>query len=427
MNLPALAPEPLTDDPRARARARRRKVRAALGRAAMGLVLLGVAGAAWLVVRPKPVPVDLAAVRTLPLRVTIDEDGALRVRDRFVVSSPIAGSLVRIALRPGDAVQPGTPLASVRPLAPPLLDERSREQAEARLGAARAARRQTLSAIERARAAEAFAAKELVAARALSARDALAPRSLDLAELEAKSRREELASAELGAKVAEHEVRMAEAALARFDRASRASEPSFVVPSPIAGRVLRVLRQSEGVVQPGEPLVELGDPSSLELVVDVLTSDAVRLPPQACALVERWGGEAPLEARVRLVEPSAFTRVSALGVEEQRVNVLLDVVSPREAWARAGDGYAALARLVVWEAGAVRVVPENAAFRHGEVWAVFVLDQANGVARLTPVELGHRSGAFAEVRSGLDEGALVLVHPSDRVVDGARVAPRAPP
>ena len=252
------------------------------------------------------------------------------------------------------------------------------------------------------------------------ARGTVAQVALDRAELEHRSRREEVTSAEFGVRVAAHQLEMARAALGRFDDGANAGE-QMEVTSPIEGQVLRLLHESAGVVQAGTPLVELGDPSHLEIAVDVLTSDAVQITPGQRVIVERWGGDS-LEGHVRLIEPSAFTRTSALGVEEQRINVVIDLDSPRDEWRRLGDGYRVETQIVIWEADDALKVPANAVFRHEGGWAVYAI--VDGVARLTSVETGRRNGLEVEVIGGLEEGARLVAHPSDQVSDGVPVEGR---
>jgi HlyD family secretion protein len=319
-------------------------------------------------------------------------------------------------------VKQGDVLARIVPLAAPLLDARSRKTAEAQVKASAAALRQANAAIERARVALTFARTQANRERELVKHGGTTQAAVERAELEQRSREADVTSAEFAARVASYEHQMAEAALGRHDaRPGAALDDQMVLPSPIGGRVLKVFQESEGVVQAGAPLVELGDPEALEVVVDVLTSDAVQIAPGAAVTLERWGG-APLRASVRLVEPSAFTKLSSLGVEEQRVNAVIDLRDPYAQWSALGDGYRVEARIVAWRADEVLRVPSSAVFRHGEGWAVYVVEQ--GAARLTPVVLGRRSTLEAQVESGLAEGTPVVVHPGDRVRDGVRLAER---
>ncbi len=388
-----------------------------------GLWLLALAGAgavayAWL---PKPVAVDLGRVERGHLQVTVDEDGRTRVKDRYLVSAPLLANVARIELNPGDPVEPGTVLARLLPLQAPLLDARSKAEAEARVAAAAAQRRQAYSTVERVRTGLELAQREATRQRSLTGSGAVSARSLEQAELEERARRQELASSEFGARVADYDLQMARAALGRLGKPHGDQEQIDVV-SPVKGRVLKVMQQSEGAVQPGVPLLEIGNPAALEIVVDVLTSDAVHIRPGASVSIERWGADQPLRAHVRLVEPSAFTRVSALGVEEQRVNVIIDLDEPRSVWAALGDGYHVEARIVVWEGDGVLQVPASATFRREPGWAVFRV--ADGKAQLVPITIGHVSTERVEVLRGLHEGDPVIVHPSDRVSDGTRVVAR---
>lgn len=387
----------------------KRLVLGALGLAVLGLVVMAAL--------PKPVAAELVPVVRGELEVTVDEDGRTRVKDRYVVSAPLAGNLARIELHPGDGVQQGAVLARLVPLSPPLLDQRSRKAAEARVAAANAQRKQVAAQIARAKSAATFAEDEAKRLRGLVERGALPSRDLERAELEARTLSAELASAEFAARVADYEVEIANSALGRMSGKGDAQE-QWDLASPVAGQVLRVVQQSEGAVQVGTPLLELGDPAALEIVVDVLTSDAVRIQPGAKVHVERWGGE-PLDGVVRLLEPSAFTRLSSLGVEEQRVNVIIDLRSPRASWTSLGDGYRVETRIVVWKDTNVLKVPGSAVFRHDGGWAVFAVRE--GRARLTRVETGQRSGIEVQITAGLDDTSRVIAHPSDRVVDGVKV------
>jgi HlyD family secretion protein len=305
------------------------------------------------------------------------------------------------------------------PLAPSLLDPRSRAEAQARVAAARAALSQSATAVERARAAHAFARRDMERQRVLLAEGATAHQVAEQAELAERMRREELASAEFGRQVAASELRVAQAALARL---GSGSVEEFAIRAPVRGRVLRVMQESEGVVQPGTPLLEIGDPAALEIVVDVLTTDAVEIRTGAPVRIERWGGDATLAGRVTRVEPSAFTRLSALGVEEQRVNVVIGLDGPPAAYASLGDGYRVEVGIVVWERSGRLLVPVGAVHRQGDGWAAYVVEA--GRARLRSVRIGRRNGTDAEVLEGLREGERVVLYPTDTVEDGARVAQR---
>jgi HlyD family secretion protein len=381
------------------------------------LVALAIVAGIVFAALPKPVPVEVEVVGKGDVVVTVDDDGKTRLKDRFVVSSPLSGNLARIELHAGDAVKQGQVLARIVPLRSPLLDASSKSQAEAHVAAAQAASMQAGAQIDRARAAFEFATTEEQRNRELLASGVISEQETERAALDRRAREAELTSAKFGAKVTAHELRMAKAALGQFT--DKVPTDQFEVPSPIGGRVLRVIQQSEGVVQPGTALLELGDPKALEIVVDVLTKDAVNIAPGSAVTIEEWGGE-PLPAQVRMVEPSAFTRVSALGVEEQRVNAIVDLSAPYESWEELGDGYRVEARIETARASDVVKVPANALFRRDGQWAAFVLDGA--VARLRRLQVGLRNDREVEVVKGIGEGDRVVSHPSDRVKDGVEVA-----
>jgi HlyD family secretion protein len=417
----AAGPEVTDDTARRRRRERKRRLAKNVRYGLLALVIVGASAAAVAALRPQAVPVDVAKVAYGPLLVAIDEDGMTRVKDRFVVSAPVTGSISRLALEPGDPVKEGDALAEIAPALSPLLDERTRAEAEARVSATVSALGQARSQISRARVASELAEQELARAQHLWSTGSLAEQVLEQAKFAARMRAEELASAEFAGKVAAEEVRIARVTLGR-DAANAPRERHVDVLSPVSGRVLRVQQKSAGVVQASTPLVEVGDPAALEVVVDLLTTDAVRVTPGTAVVIRGWGGDQPIQGRVRRVEPSAFTRPSALGVDEQRVNVIVALTDPPARWAALGDGYRVEARIVLWQAQRVLRVPQGAVFRRGDGWAVFRVEA--GTAKLTSVTLGHRGEKETEVISGLEDGESVLVHPGDRVKDGVRVEAR---
>jgi HlyD family secretion protein len=379
------------------------------------LVLLVVGGGIVVAALPKPVSVELETVSQGELVVTIDEDGRTRVKDRYTVSAPLTGSLARIELNAGDEVKQGDVLARLVPLQAPLLDARSRSETEERVDASRAGISQVRAQIERARVAFDFAKQEAARLRQLAQSGAVSQLELDRALLDERTSQAELTSAQFAEKVASHELSMAKAALGHY---TDQDMESLSVPSPISGRVLKVLQKSEGVVPAGTPLIEVGDPKALEIVVDVLTTDAVSIRSGSPATIEEWGG-GPINAAVRLIEPSAFTRLSALGVEEQRVNAIIDLNAPYESWAKLGDGYRVEARIEVFRAEQAIKVPQSSLFRHDGTWACFVV--RDGAAELRGVEIGRRNDRHAQVLKGLAAGEQIIVHPSDRVLDGVKV------
>lgn len=384
------------------------------------LVLAAVAGLA-LAFRPRPVLVDAAQVTEGRFVQSVVEDGKTRVKQRYVVSAPLAGMLDRIRLQPGDAVVEGQVIASILPAEPPLLDARSRRELDARLGVAQANQLRADTTVDAAQAAADFAARELARTRTLAGSGAIPPSELDRVELEHKAKAKELQAARYGARVARHEVEAARAALAAGHGKTGGSELSIRAPG--AGRVLRVYQQNAGVVAPGTPLVELADPSALEVVVDVLTTDAVQIPPGAGVVIDHWGGRQPLEGRVRLIEPSAVTHISALGVEEQRVDVVVDILSPQEQWKSLGDGFRVEAQITLFRADRAVKVPSSALFRDGDRWCVYVVDGDHARRRI--VDIARRSSTEAQLDKGLTPGERVVDYPGDAVSDGVRIEVRA--
>jgi HlyD family secretion protein len=378
-------------------------------------VVGAVAWAVW----PAPLTVEMARVDRGPLRVTVEGPGKARVRDRYVVAAPVPGHLARITAREGDPVRAGAVLAVVRPATPAPIDERTRRELTARLEATRAAESEAVASEERARHASEQASRERERMRALAAAGSVTPRDLDAAETAADASVHALEAAGAAVLRARREVQAAQALLdARGGPVGRGVE----VRAPAPGRVLRVLQESEGPVAAGAPLLEVGDPDRIELRVDLLTSEAVRVRPGAAVDLVNWGGDRALPGRVRLVEPSAFTKVSALGVEEQLVYVLVDPVETG-AWAPLSDGYASDARIVVAERPDALLVPAGALFREDGGWAAFVVE--GGRARPRKLRIGDSSGAAVEVLEGLTPGDRVLIHPGDKVKDGVRVRPAA--
>ena len=385
--------------------------------AGLGLVAVLLAASLW----PATVTVDAARVARGPLLVTVDEEAETRVRRRFVVSSPVAGRVGSIDIEPGDSVERGrTLLATFFPADPTPLDARTRAEATAAAAAARSSRDAARAERERAEAALKLASSELRRARDLAGQQLLAPAELESREAQARSAEEAFKAADYAAAAAEHQLQAAEARLA--PPSARPGTRELEIRAPVSGVVLRRLRESESVVPAGQPLLELGDPSAVEIVSDLLSTDAVRVRAGQPVLIEHWGGEGTLRARVRCVEPSGFMKISALGVEEQRVNVVMDFEGPPEARRPLGDGYRVEVRIVVAEAASALKAPNSALFRRGEQWSAFVVE--GGRARLRAVRLGRRNGVEAEVLEGLSEGALVVLHAGDRVSDGTRVAPR---
>ena len=379
------------------------------------VVLAIVAMAMW----PESLEVDVTSVAQGPLQVTIDEDGETRVRDRFVVSAPVAGRLARIELEPGDAVRRGqTILARLTPGEAPLLDPRTRGEFSAAVEAARAAVGQAQAERERTAAALARARSSLQRQQALEKAGAIARDALEEAQTAVRTSEEAARAAEFTVRRAEQELQVASARLLAPAPGGR----MITVVAPVDGVVLRRVRESEAIVGPGEPLIELGDPTRIEVIADLLSTDAVKVRPGADVLIEQWGGDEPLSARVRRVEPSGFMKVSALGVEEQRVNVVIDFTDPAAVAKLLGDGYRVEVRIVVWREANVVKAPVGSLFRRDTGWAAFVVE--NGVAHLRPVEIGQRNENEVQILKGVSAGQTLVLHPPDTLTDGMRVTMR---
>ncbi len=386
--------------------------------------IIGLAAAAAVVLallvygfRPAPVWVDVAAVVRGPLSVTIEEEGKTRVTDRYIISSPVAAYARRIDLEVGDKITRGQALLQLEPLPSAVLDPRSRAAAEARIEAAKATFKANRGKAAAAQAEAELAQRSYRRIAGLCKVQCASKEEEDKALTRLRSSEAQLQSAQFAVDVARHELHAAETALSYAG--STGSERQLSVHSPINGQVLKVMRESEGVVAAGAPLLEVGDPRQLEVEVDVLSSDAVKLAPGTKVVFERWGGKQDLEGHVRTVEPVGFTKVSALGVEEQRVLVIADLDSARQLWQRLGDGYRLEARFILWHGDNVLTIPASALFRRGDGWAVFVVD--DGRARRVAVKVGQRNGLKAQVLAGLQEGQRVVTHPSEAVEDGVRV------
>ena len=372
--------------------------------------------------RPQPVPAEVSQVTRGPIDVSIDDEGETRVRDRFVISAPLGGRVLRIELEPGDTVVANeTVLAVFRPSAPVLLDARSRAEAQAAVETALAAVGQAEAHYEQAAAEVTFSRAEVERYRRLSRDGIVSVEQMETSQLDLDTRQEALEAAEYAVRTALSELQAARVRLQRFSGRSAAADGETIeITSPVSGVVLRRLRESESVVPAGEALLEIGDPQQIEVVTDYLSKDAVRIRPGQRVLIDRWGGDRPLGGRVRRVEPSGFTKISALGVEEQRVNVVMDITDPPEVWAGLGDGFRVETRVVVWQSEDELKAPTGALFRRDEGWAVFAVD--GGRAVLRSIEIGERNAQEAQVLGGLEPGQEVVVYPSDSLSDGSRVA-----
>lgn len=392
----------------------------------MLLVIAGFAAALGYAFVPQAIPVEVGTVSRNRLRVAIEEDGKTRIKDRYVVSAPLSGRLRRITLKPGDKVEQGkTLLATIDAMDPSLLDPRELAQSEARVSAAESARMRAEASLEMSQAEVDHAQKDYDRRIELFERKAGTRDELDDAEMLLRTRQQMHRSAKFAVEVAKYEYDAAKAALIHSQTGEGLSgdklksERQFEVLSPITGTVFRVIQESSAVVQPGTQLIEVGDQSNLEIVVDVLSQDGVKVTPGNRIILEQWGGEYLLEGRVRLIEPSAFLKVSALGVEEQRVNVIADFVDPPDRWKSLGDGFRVEAKIVIWEEENVLSVPTSALFRSGAEWMVYRL--LEGEAVLTQVKIGRGNASLTQVLEGLNEKDLVIIYPSDKVQNGVKV------
>jgi len=375
---------------------------------------------------PQPVIVETVAVKRGPLTITIEEEGRTRVIDRYVISAPVDGVACRQQLKVGDDVEQGQVLLGITPLASQVLDPRSREQARSQVAAAESALHAAEQQAEAAAAAAKLAVIERNRLKPLVEKGVISTDVYDKAVTEVQTKAAAKRGALFSVEVAKYELQSAKSVL-EYTAASELAtkgEPAERVPvkSPITGKILKVVRECEGPVRTGDMLLEVGDPSILEIEVDVLSADAVKIKPGMKVLFDHWGGEKPLEGVVRNIEPVGFTKISALGVEEQRVLVISDFTSPEEQWQRLGDGYRVEARFILWHQDDVLQVPASSLFRYKDGWAVFVADNHHAKRRV--VKVGQRNGLTAQILEGLSEGDKVINHPSDDVEDGRRVKVR---
>jgi HlyD family secretion protein len=379
-------------------------------------VLAAIVFAVVTALRPSPIRIEAASVHCGPMQVTVDAEGKTRVRDRYIVAAPVAGRLARIGLRRGDEVRREEVIAQIDPPPMALLDPRQVAEAQAHVAAAEQLKHEANAVVERTRVDCEQAKREFARAEKLVETGDISSQDFERTRNAQQTCRQQIEAARFRARAAASEVDVAKAALIAVEQAGQSGKAAMVlVRAPVAGRVLRVVEESEHVVAAGAPLVELSNPV-LEIVIDVLSADAVKVKLGMPVLIENWGGEKALQARVRLIEPSGFTKISALGVEEQRVNVIADFVDPA---VPLGDAYRIEARIVVWETKEALIAPLSAVFRNGHGWSAFVIE--NGVARRRYIEIGHRAAFDAEILNGLREGERVIVHPSNQIEDGSQV------
>ena len=393
-------------------------------RIVLAVIVAGIAAAFVYVLQPDPIPVDVGRIDRGLMLVSVDEEGETRIKEIYTVSAPVAGRLLRLPVHVGDTVVKGaTTVASILPVSPSFLDQRTRSELSAAAAAAEAA--VGLAEAERARmqAEVRFAKSSLERAEKLAKSATISQTALEKAVLDYDTAQAALKQSEANLELRRHELESARARLIEPDALPDYDQQSccIVLDAPVDGRVLKIVQESEAVIAAGTPLVEIGNPANLEIVVDLLSSDAVRIKTGAAARIEGWGGP-PLKAKVRRIDPAGFTKVSALGIEEQRVTAVLDLLDPPDEWRALGHDFGVFVRIEEWADEAALRVPLSALFRAGGDWAVFRL--AEGKAALKIVELGQRNDEYAQVLGGMDEGEPIILYPSDQVSDGVAVVDR---
>ncbi|WP_029407372.1 efflux RND transporter periplasmic adaptor subunit [Thiomicrorhabdus sp. Milos-T2] len=373
---------------------------------------------------PKPIMVETTTVKKAPLTITIQEDGKTRVIDRYVISSPVNGMTCRMHLNVGDNVTQGQNLLAITPLESQVLDARSRAQAEAQVMAARASLQSAKQQAIASQATAKLAQEKVQRFKPLLQKGLISQETFDEAKTATITANSQQRSAKFAVEVANFEL---QAALTTLEYSAAKPQKQNVdrvaVKSPITGKILKVTRQCEGPVTTGQALLEVGDPTALEVEVDLLSADAVKIKPGMTVLFDRWGGAQPLKGVVKLIEPIGFTKVSALGVEEQRVWVICSFTSPTKQWQRLGDGYRVEAKFILWHEDNVLQIPESALFRYQNGWAVFK-KEANKAIRQS-VNIGQRNGLTVQILTGLVEGEKIINHPSDAVEDGVNIKERS--
>lgn len=408
---------------------RRTWLKRAIGAIVLGAAIAATAWFAW----PGPVPVDIATVTRGSMEVTVDDEAKTRVRHVYTVAAPVFGKVLRIShpdgsmgtsRHVGDQVTANETIVAVMlPTAPSFLDVRSREELKAAVTAAEAAVKLAEAEVRRVEAALQFSRDDLKRAQSLARTDTISAKALEKAQLDVDTNEAALASGKAQLEVRRSEQAMATARLIDPANVSTATNPGccIEIKAPVSGRVLKIIQSSEAPVLAGTPLIEIGDPLDLGVVAELLSTDAVRIKPDASVLIDDWGG-APIRGRVTRVDPAGFLKISALGIEEQRVQTIIDFVDPPTAWSQLGHEFRVNVHVTIWSADNVLTVPVSALFRKGDDWAVFAV--RDGRARTTVVKIGQRNNRVAEVLSGLSAGDRVVMHPSDRVSDGVAVAKR---
>ncbi len=392
-----------------------------LRRFLMWTLLIGLVAFVGYGLRPRPTEVEVGSIVRGPLTVYVSEEGKTRVRNRYIVSAPVAGQMRRVTLKAGAEVKAGeTLIAAIEPTVSPLLDPRAKAQAEARLEAMKASQKRADESLAMARTAAQFAAANWDRVKIIQKSGSVSKVDLDNAERDASIRQQETRAAEFAVQVAKFELEQAEAALLQITTPG-VGGVTMDIKSPVSGRVLKVMQESASVVSPGTQVMEIGDPADIEIEAEILSKDAVAIKPGAEVTIEQWGGD-PIKGRVRLVEPAAFTKVSALGVEEQRVYVLSDLVSPPPEAMRLGDRYRVEVKVAVWHRDDALLIPAGAIFHEGSDWKTFLFSE--GKAKAVKLEAGRSDGRMTELLDGAAEGTEVILHPPDSVKHGVSVKRR---
>jgi HlyD family secretion protein len=396
-------------------------------RAVKVLAVIAASTAIFYTLRPVPTLVDLQPASVGSMYMSVEEDGITRIRERYVVSTPLDGRMQRLGFDVGDSIPEGTTLVRMEPTDPELLDPRAIAQAKARVKAAEGKVASAVAAIEKANVNAHQAELDMSRARLLRETAAISESEFELSELNYQLKQQEAKQAGFALDIAKYELELEKSALlltAPETSSSQADDSpmELAIKSPIRGRLLKIYQESSAVLKAGASLVEIGDPTDLEIVVDVLSRDAVKIHSGDAVIISNWGGDAPLTGRVRLIEPSGFTKISALGVEEQRVNVIVDFVDPPEYRAALGDNFRVDCKIIIWKSDSVLTVPSSALFRVEKQWYLFTVRK--NLATRTPVNIGHDNGILAELTSGINDGDVVILYPSDSLADGTRVARR---
>ncbi len=395
-------------------------MRFSLKRLIWGALLIAAVCVGSFALFPKPIEVESAKVTLGPLRVTVQEDGKTRIREKYIVSAPVAGRLSRIELNPGDRCYEHTLLTVILPSHPAILDARARAEAEARVQAAEAAKLRAVSSQEQAKIGHQLNQTKLLRAESLLSSNAIAQDEYDVLKAQTLASAQAVMTANFDVEIAQYELEMTRAAVEQVSQLEdQAMAAPFEIFAPIEGEILRVFQESSTVVSVGEPLLELGDPQNLEIEIDVLSSDAVRMNPGAELTIEHWGGSSPLKGSVRVIEPAAFTKISSLGVEEQRVNIIADILEPPDRIAALGDGYRIEARITINQLDQVLLIPNSALFRHQRQWHVFAIIDSR--AQLRRVTIGLQNETHTQIVEGLQAGDRVIVYPSAELTPGSAV------